>query len=476
MNKGLLRKFIGTKEFYKMVLVVAVPIMIQNGITNFVSLLDNLMVGRVGMEEMSGVSIVNQLIMVFNLCIFGGISGAGIFTSQFFGLKDDEGICNTVRFKFIITAALTIIAMFIFIMFDDELITMYLNSGDGKDMSAASLDETLKHAKDYLRIILIGLPAFMIQQVYSSTMRETGQTVVPMVAGVIAVVTNLIINALLIYGIGFFPKLGVVGAAVGTSVSRYVEAVIVITWTYAHKTQMPFVKGALNIFKLPGRLGWKIFLTGLPLLINEGMWSAGNAAMLKNYSLRGLDAVAGLNIANTIINLFSVVFLALGVSIAIVVGKMLGEGKMSEAKDTATKMIVFSVVCSFMLGLVAFFIAPFFPNLYNATDLAKEIATKLIMIQSVFLPQIAFINAAYFTLRSGGKTVVTFLFDSVFMWLVSVNITMVLCKFTGLDVMKVFLAVQLADIIKTIVGFILVKKGVWIQNIVGNTRREEYVD
>ena len=220
MNKGLLRKFIGTKEFYKMVLVVAVPIMIQNGITNFVSLLDNLMVGRVGMEEMSGVSIVNQLIMVFNLCIFGGISGAGIFTSQFFGLKDDEGICNTVRFKFIITATLTIIALFIFIMFDDELITMYLNSGDGKDMSAASLDETLKHAKDYLRIILIGLPAFMIQQVYSSTMRETGQTVVPMVAGVIAVVTNLIINALLIYGIGFFPKLGVVGAAVGTSVSR----------------------------------------------------------------------------------------------------------------------------------------------------------------------------------------------------------------------------------------------------------------
>ena len=100
MRAGTWReKLIGDKRFYKMVLLIAVPIMIQNGITNFVSLLDNIMVGQVGTEQMTGVAIVNQLIFVYNLCIFGGVSGAGIFTAQFFGQKDDEGVANTMRFK-----------------------------------------------------------------------------------------------------------------------------------------------------------------------------------------------------------------------------------------------------------------------------------------------------------------------------------------------------------------------------------------
>lgn len=473
MTKSFFKKFIGNKAFYKMVLAVAVPIMIQNGITNLVSLLDNLMVGRVGMEEMSGVAIVNQLIMVFNLCIFGGVSGAGIFTAQYFGQKDEEGIRNTFRFKLIITTVITFIALGIFILFDDPLITLYLNESDASG-SQGDLQATLEFGKIYLKIILLGLPAFMIQQSYSSTLRETGHTFVPMVAGVIAVAVNLIINALLIYGIGFFPKLGVAGAALGTSISRYVEAAIVIIWAHCHKKDLSYLKGVYRITKLPARLGWKIFVTCIPLLFNEGMWSAGNAAMLKNYSERGLNAVAGLNIANTIINLFAVVFLALGMSVAIVVGKILGSGKLEEAKETATKMIAFSVMSSAVIGVVAFFTARYFPMLYDATDSAKNIAKELIMVQAVFLPQMAFINAAYFTMRSGGKTFVTFLFDSVFMWIVSVPLTFILSKYTNMYVVNIFIAVQLADVIKTTVGLVLIKKGVWVQNIVSDTRREEY--
>ena len=204
------------------------------------------------------------------------------------------------------------------------------------------------------------------------------------------------------------------------------------------------------------------------------MWSAGNAAMLKNYSERGLNAVAGLNIANTIINLFCVVFLALGMSVAIVVGKILGSGKLEEAKETATKMIAFSVMSSTVIGVIAFFTARYFPMLYDATDSAKNIAKELIMVQAVFLPQMAFINAAYFTMRSGGKTFVTFLFDSVFMWIVSVPLTFFLSRYTNMYVLNIFIAVQLADIIKTTVGLVLIKKGVWVQNIVSDTRREKY--
>ena len=167
MLKNLKKKFIGDKAFYAMVLAIAVPIMIQNGITNFVNLLDNVMVGRLGTEQMSGVSIVNQLMFVYNICIFGGVSGAGIFTAQYFGQKDVKGVRYTFRFKFWMTLALTVGAILLFVFYDDLLINLYLSgNSDGGDLLA-----TLEYGKIYLRIMLFGLPAFMILQSYASTLR-----------------------------------------------------------------------------------------------------------------------------------------------------------------------------------------------------------------------------------------------------------------------------------------------------------------
>ena len=462
MKGNLREKLIGDKRFYKMVLLIAVPIMIQNGITNFVSRLDNIMVGQVGAEQMTGVAIVNQLIFVYNLCIFGGVSGAGIFTAQFFGQKDDEGVANTFRFKLWMAAILTGITILILVVFGEPLIQMYLNGNqDGGDTAAA-----LFYGKKYLWIMLAGLPAFMVVQVYASTLRECGSTITPMKAGITAVIVNLVFNYLLIYGKFGFPELGVAGAAVATVLSRYVEAVIVVSWTHAHKEQNTYIKGLYTTMKIPVYLVKRILIKGTPLLLNETMWAAGMALLLQCYSVRGMNVVAGMNISNTISNLFNVVFIALGDSVAIVVGQLLGAGKMEEAKDTDRKMIVFSVMCCTVVAMVMLVIAPLFPQLYNTNPASRELAKYFIMVTAVFMPQQAFLHAAYFTLRSGGKTIVTFFFDSVFICCISVPIAYILGHFTELYVVYIFIAVQMADIIKCIIGFVLVKKGVWLQNIV----------
>ena len=462
MKGNLREKLIGDKRFYKMVLLIAVPIMIQNGITNFVSLLDNIMVGQVGTEQMTGVAIVNQLIFVYNLCIFVGVSGAGIFTAQFFGQKDDEGVANTFRFKLWMAAILTGITILILVVFGEPLIQMYLNGNqDGGDTAAA-----LFYGKKYLWIMLAGLPAFMVVQVYASTLRECGSTITPMKAGITAVIVNLVFNYLLIYGKFGFPELGVAGAAVATVLSRYVEAIIVVSWTHAHKEQNTYIKGLYRTMKIPVNLVKRILIKGTPLLLNETMWAAGMALLLQCYSVRGMNVVAGMNISNTISNLFNVVFIALGDSVAIVVGQLLGAGKMEEAKDTDRKMIVFSVMCCTVVAMVMLVIAPLFPQLYNTNPASRELAKYFIMVTAVFMPQQAFLHAAYFTLRSGGKTIVTFFFDSVFICCISVPIAYILGHFTELYVVYIFIAVQMADIIKCIIGFVLVKKGVWLQNIV----------
>lgn len=455
-------KFIGDKAFYKMVLLIAVPIMIQNGITNFVGLLDNIMIGQIGTEQMSGVAIVNQLLFVYNLCLFGAVSGAGIFTAQYYGQKNPEGIRHTVRFKLWIVTAITLVTVLLFLLTGDSLISFYLR-GEGTAESAAA---TLRYGRQYLTIMLPGLIPFALMQVYSSTLRECGQTVLPMKAGVIAVFVNLILNYILIYGKFGMPALGVQGAAIATIISRIVEAAIVLLHTHTHREENPFVTGLYTTLKVPANLMTKIIAKGTPLLLNETLWAAGIAMLTQCYSMRGLNVIAALNISNTINNVFNIVFIALGDSVAIIVGQLLGAGKMDEARDTDNKMIAFSVFSCTLVALVMLMLARVFPLLYNTDGEVRSLAARFIMITALFMPQNAFLHASYFTLRSGGKTVITFLFDSVFVWCVSVPIAYLLSHFTPLPVLAVFVFVQMGDWIKCVIGFVLVKKGVWLQNIV----------
>lgn len=466
--KGIqVKKFIGTKAFYRTVLAISVPIMVQNGITNFVSLLDNIMIGMVGTEQMSGVAIVNQLLFVFNISIFGIVSGAGIFGAQYFGGGDHEGVRHTFRFKMIGCILIVIAAILLFLTYGDGLISMYLH-GEG---NAAELEVALTHGKKYLMVMLVGIIPFGIEQVYTSTLRECGETVVPMKAGIVAVLVNLVLNYILIFGKLGAPKLGVTGAAVATVISRYVEAAIVITWTHKHKKTHPFIQGAYRSLYIPGDLVGKIFWKGTPLMVNEIVWAAGIAILMQCYSVRGLVAVAGLNISSTIGNVFNVVYLALGNSVAIVVGQLLGAGKMKEARDTDTKLIAFAVASCMGIGIVLALLAPIFPMIYNTSDEVRQLATSFIRILALFMPVGAFLNASYFTLRSGGKTVITFLFDSVFLWVINIPLAYTLSRFTDVPIVPLYFLCQSVDLIKCAVGFVLVKKGVWIQNIVETGRK-----
>lgn len=456
------RRFIATKAFYLFVLSVAVPIMIQNGISNFVNMLDNLMIGRIGTEQMSGASIVNQLIFVYNLCIFGGVSGAGIFTAQYFGQKNHEGVRQTFRYKIWLGTALTIAALVLFLIKGDALIGLYLK-GEG---TPEQIRQTLSYGKEYLQIMLLGLLPFMLTNVYASTLRECGETILPMRAGVAAVLVNLVFNYLLIYGKAGFPEMGVAGAAAATVLSRFVELLIIVIWTHRHPEKNPFVVGLYESLKVPAALVKKIVIKGTPLLINEALWSGGMAMLIQCYSVRGLNVVASHNIANTINNVFNIVFIALGDSVAIIVGQLLGAGKMEDARDADRKIITFSVMCCTAVAAVMLFVAPFFPRLYNTEEEVKALARSFIIVNAVAMPMYSFLHATYFTLRSGGKTIITFLFDSMFVWVVSVPTAFILSRYTHLPVVTIYIIIQASELIKCVIGFVLVKKGVWLNNIV----------
>lgn len=458
----LLKQFFGTKAFYRRILMLTLPIMVQNGITNFVNMLDNVMVGQVGTVPMTGVAVSNQLMFVFNLCVFGAVSGAGIFGAQFYGKGDHSGLRYSLRFKIVFCSTITLLGIGLFVTFGSELIQLYLR-GEGNPEDAAA---SLQYARGYLLIMLIGMLPYTLAQCYASTLRETGQTVVPMVAGLVAVFLNLGLNYVLIFGKFGLPVMGVSGAAIATVIARFAELAIVALWTHLRPTQNVFAVGLFRSLKVPKALFGSIFVKSLPLMLNETLWAAGLAATNQCYSIKGISVVAATNISTTFYNVFSVAFLSVGMAIGILLGQQLGAGEQHKAKDTARKAITFSVLVSLVVAAVYAMLAEILPNAYNTTDEVRHLAVGFMQIAALAMPLEAYVNAAYFTLRSGGKTITTILFDSCFMWGVVVVVAHCLSNYTMLPVLTIYFICQFLALIKCIIGGTLVHRGVWIKNLV----------
>lgn len=462
MIEKIKKKYIGTGAFYRRYLYLALPMILQNAITNLVSFLDNIMVGQLGTEQMSGVAIVNQLIFVYNLAIFGAASAASIFGAQYFGKGDHKGHMYSFRFKLYATLLVTVIAMILFAGRGSQLISLYLTDTTG----SGATEVALQYGLQYLAVMLFGLIPFAVNQSYATNIKETGQTMVPMIASFVAVGSNAVLDYLLIFGIGPFPKLGVVGAALATVLARYIEAGIVILWAHTHQTKNRYLEGAYRGLGLPKAELKAILIKGLPLMINEVLWAAGMTTVNQCYSIRGIAVVAGVNIAATITNLFNIVYIQLGACISIIVGQYLGAGDLEEAKDADNKMIAFSVFCCVLVAFCMFVLGRFFPRIYNTTDEIKSLAANFIAVSAMIMPFCSFSHASYFTLRSGGKTFVTFLFDSVFTWVVVVPVAYVLAHFTGLGIVSIYFFVQATELIKVIIGYFMVKSNVWLVQMV----------
>ncbi|MBR0513471.1 MAG: MATE family efflux transporter [Clostridia bacterium] len=457
-----MRKFIGNKAFYKSVLTLLIPIIIQQFISSFVSLLDNVMVGSLGKESISAASIANQVMMVFNLAIFGGLSGVSIFGAQYYGKGDMTGMRYTFRVKMFFGLFCSLAAIVIYLVLGERFIDSFLQGeSNGGDPVRA-----LREGTDYLRIMLWGLPPFALVQIYAGTLRESGETLAPMRAGIAAILTNLGLNWVLIFGNLGAPALGVQGAAIATVISRYVELAIVVVHAHRNEDKYPFLAGAYKSFHVPGKLVARIARTATPLLINEILWSLGMTLINQFYSSRGMNAVAALNIAGTAWNLFCVIMFAMGSAVSIMVGQRLGAGEMAEARDVDRKLIFLTEVIHVIIGLIMILASPLVPQMYNVDPEVRDLTRRMLIVAGLSLPLHSFAHVTYFTIRSGGRTVITFLFDAVYTWAVTVMLAFCLTRFTQMEIIPIYFCVQFVDVVKLVIGLLMLRSDFWARNVV----------
>ena len=465
MDRSFIQKWIGDRAFYRRVLAVTLPIMLQNVVTNFVNLLDNIMVGQTGTASMSGVAVVGQLFFIFNLVIFGTVSGPGIFCAQFWGAGDERSFKAAFRYKLATAVVMCLACMSAFLLLGERLIAVYITGG------AEETASVMGYAKGYLAIMLWGMVPFAVSTAYATTLREADRGLVPMIASWLAVAVNLVLNWVLIFGHLGAPALGVRGAALATVIARFAEMGVNVLWSHRNRDKVLFTRRMLEGAPMGRVMFWDITRRSLPLTANEALWCVGTAALTQIYSTRGITVMAALNIAYVLYDVFTAVAFSLGSAIGIIVGQELGAGRTEQAVDTDRKMLALEVGIAMAIGLVMAGAAWLFPRFYNTSEDVRALAARLICVMAVILPFECLSNGCYFTMRSGGRTVVTFLFDSCFTWAVNVPAAWLLAHRTGLAVVAVYALSAATVLIKDAVGLVLVHKRYWVNTLSGVERR-----
>lgn len=451
---------IGDRKFYRTVCALMLPIVIQHTVESLVGLLDNVMIGQTGTDPMSGVAIVGQLLQVFYICVYGATAAPNIFSAQFHGAKDPEGVRHTFRFKLMELMLLAALALVAFCGFGTELIRLYLTDG------SAAAGAALEYARQYLNVMLWGLIPFELTVAYTGTLSSLGETRVPMIAGVTAVCVNLAGNYVLIFGHFGAPALGVRGAAWATVLSRCVEMAIVAGYAHRHRDRFPFLRGAYRSLRVPAALARRMLLKSAPLLGNEALWALGTAIQMQCYSLRGYAVIAAVNIASAVWNLFTVVAMAFGDATSIIVGQQLGAGELERGRQTAWKLAAFSMACCLAIGGAQFAMSGVIPRMYNTAPSVQAMASQFIRILALCMPAVSFANCCYYALRSGGRMGVTFLYDCGMMWGVTVPLAFCLTRFTDMPIVQVYFGIQMVIFVKCALGAAFLKRGTWAVNMV----------
>lgn len=443
---GLDRKFIRT--FF----VIAAPAMVQQIITFGVSLLDTLMIGGISNDAVSAVYAVNQITFLFFLAISGLVAGAGIYIQQFFGSKDKEHLIQSFRHKILAVTLGLVVMSTLIILFGNHLLRFYVRE-------ETNPESIMTLANQYLPYIMISFIPYSFTAVYATSMREIGKTVYPTIASAVAFIVNGVANYLLIY----VARLGVTGAGIATLLARLVELIVIVI--ISEKTHYFTFKEVFHHFTIEKRLFRTITKKGFPLLINELLWSSGMVMVSLAYASRP-NVLAAFGVVNTMGNLFMILFIGLSVGISVMVGNLLGAGKIEEAKYNAKRLTMLGVIMGMIISAIMISLSGVIPEIFKEVNAdQKHLASQLMIVYFSFVPFFVIASSNFMILRSGGRSAMVLILDSVLMWFVLVPLVYILANLTEMSIIWLYVSAQAVDIFKAGLGLILLKKTNWAKNL-----------
>ena len=457
MNSNLKGLF-GPGEFYKKSLAIAVPIMLQSLIQSLVSLVDNFMVSGLGDVSMSGVNVAGQILFVFMVYLNAICMSGGIFLTQYFGAKDEDGMQQAFRFKLALGFAAFVPYLLVCVVFPRPVLSWMLI---GNTQAELILDE----AEKYIRIMLwMGIPMTLSVSIASS-MRDMGNVKTPLIITVIATLTNTLFNWLLIYGNLGFPRLEVRGAALATVIARMVEFVIFMV-VYIRKKPAFYVR-VKDLLKINGKLFWEILKKSVLVLFCEMVWVASETITTALYNGRGgADVVSGMSSSFTIANLYFVALGGIYTAAGVILGRTLGEGNLDKARQQKTWLLSGAAVFGVVMvgfGLATTLLVPVVFS--RLSESAIDICRSMVALMALMMPVWMYLNTQTAIARAGGDTKMGAYTDAGMTLFIMLPIVFVLALYTDVGPVLLYCGVKVVDLLKLVVFHFWLKKERWLKNL-----------
>lgn len=446
------KKFIANRVFYKHVLALAVPLMIQQLVTSSLNLVDNLMIGQLGDAALGGVAASNRFFIIGLFSVMGVLSAAAVFIAQYFGAKDEDNMKEAFRFSIVSALGISMMFFALATFFPEKIIGFFTAD---KDILIAGVQ--------YMSIVGIAMIPQALSGSMASAMRAVGETKIPLYIGIFAVFTNAVLNYLLIFGHLGLPELGIQGAAIATVIARLVELSLLLM--VMKNRAFHFTTRIADLLVISKRNIKKISVKALPLMTNELFWSFGMATLFKFYATRGGEVISGISIAGTTADLFFVLFGGMAVATTIVISQPLGANDLDTARKNGYYMLGFSTSLAVLFGMAMFATSYVVPQFYNVSVESQHIAATILRIQSVMFWIYMSTAQSYFILRAGGDMKSTLMMDAGFMWFVNIPIVGLVAYLTGVNIYVLFIVGQSTDFIKLTLAYRLIKKERWLNNL-----------
>lgn len=447
------------KQFYKLLLSIALPIAMQNLITFAVSMVDTLMLGTLGEVELSAASISNNLFFVFMILNFGLAGGSNILISQYWGKNDVKAIHKVLAIMYKVCVALSIVFTAIALFAPRLFISIFT-----PDMAVVDAGEK------YLRIVGLGYFFYAITNCSIMMLRSVKTVKISMVVYSISLLVNAFFNWILIFGNLGAPRLGIEGAAIATVLARFVEFAIVMCFMAFCEKKIKF---RLSYFKIKDDLMKKDYIkTCTPVVFNEFLWAMGSSMVAVIVGRLGTEVVAANSISNVVNQFVTVFIFGLSSAAAVMIGNSIGEGNYKKTKEYAATIAICVACLAVFAGLLTFTLRPFIVQFYNVSDLTKSIAMDIMAVNSVIVFFQAMANTTNIgILRGGGDVKFVLVNDVIFMWLVAIPLGFIAAFVWSWPVIAVFCVIRVDEILKVICSTRRIISWKWITNV---TRDEEY--
>ena len=438
------------RSLRKEIVRLALPIALQQFMTALVGACDAIMLGKLSQDAMSAVSLATQVTFVFNLFMFAFMAGENMFVAQYYGKGDYTGISQVFSLVTKICGCIAVVFLAGTLFFPEQLMRILTN------------EETLiVLGSEYLRVIGISYVFSGIAQIFLAIMKNCGAVNMSTLINGVMVILNIALNAVFIFGLSGFPKMGIKGAALATVLATVVQFLWSVGYVLCRIRAVKFSLRSCEK-KLFGRFWQKT----VPLLINNLAWGIGFSMYSVIMGHLGTDAVAANGIANISKNLVVCFCLGLGNAGSIIVGNRLGADRLQEAKEVGETLTKTAIIAGIVSGLVLIALSPFITKMVDLTPIARGYLQKMLLISSYYIAGKS-VNCMTIggIFAAGGDSKFGMLCDSVTLWCIIVPLGCICAFILKLPVMVVYFVLNLDEIIKLPVVYKHCKKYKWIKNL-----------